>query len=443
MYFLRDPLTQYCIEGAFELGELSPLAFTVGAYLPEQFHRGISLFDISADSTFPDFNHIEETFLDVVRDADKDMLAYLRKPLISVIGSYVDCTSRNLASALVNKGMDCIPEYKTDEGHFGIRVALGVNYDPRLEHINHPLDSVHPTNVARYIQPHLVKHQEMFELSKRIMDLPENEKAANKFERNLEKMTTCQIVSSRVPKEKKPKRKAQRIKKAVARASRLFSMLPTGKKTLSAFLSGEATIVNGSVFNYKITKNYSIHEDVVKFAHIPYRLEVVDKESGLILTELCVVFRGQPMLDQVFSFLMYIQGGEETERELLHTANALNTAEGAYLNEDFVRHFGKKHRAVIDPKSRQLNLKREKFNVVRKPMELVNRELISNAIFTAFNSNVLQASQKLLDGQFTSERGRINLKQQSAVIELAGGAKFHAALQASHRAMLTLKESTK
>lgn len=443
MYFLRDPLTQYCVEGAFELGQLSPLAFTVGAYLPEQFHRGISLFDISADTTFPNFDHIEETFLDIVRDADKGMLAYLRKPLISAIGSYIDFTSRSLSSDLVNKGMDCIPEYKTDEGIFGIRVALGLDDDPRLEHINHPLDSIHPTNVARYIQPHLVKHQEMFELSRQLMELPEDEKAANKFERELEKMTTCQMVSIRASKEKRPKRKVQRIKKAVARASKLFSMLPTGNKTLSAFLSGEITTVNGAVFDYKITKNYSIHEDVVKFAHIPYRLEVVDKESGLILTELCVVFRGQPMLDQVFSFLMYIQAGEESERELLQTANALNTSEEAYLNEDFVRHFGKKHRAVIDPRSRQRNLERDKFNVVRKPMELVNRELISNTIFAAFDSNELEASQKLLDEQFTSERGRINLKQQSAVIELAGGAKFHDALKASRRAMLTLKESTK
>lgn len=129
-------------------------------------------------------------------------------------------------------------------------------------------------------------------------------------------------------------------KKILRRSMNVFKQL-VGAKELKAFLSGDGIQIEGHYFNYQMKRNDQV--DLVDNAykpsggHIPYHLTLLDKETGLEMTDLCVYFEGTPAIDQVAALVMHIQSGEE--KAILEKANLFN------VRPDFDRVI---HRLITD-----------------------------------------------------------------------------------------------
>lgn len=114
-------------------------------------------------------------------------------------------------------------------------------------------------------------------------------------------------------------------KKILRRSMNVFKQL-IGSNELKAFLNGDGINVEGHYFNYLMKRNPQV--DLVQDAyhpvgvHIPYKLTLLDKESGLEMTDICVYFEGTPAIDQVAAMIMHIQSGEE--KAILQKANIFN-----------------------------------------------------------------------------------------------------------------------
>jgi len=124
----------------------------------------------------------------------------------------------------------------------------------------------------------------------------------------------------------------QRGMRVMRRSSELFKH-HLGEHNLKAFLSGNAFVVEGKEFNYRIRK--SAHVDLLKQAafptthHVPYNLELLDKENKF-LGSVCVYFDGTPALDQIVAMVLHVRHDEE--RRLLAKANILRR--GPYFSEN-------------------------------------------------------------------------------------------------------------
>lgn len=128
---------------------------------------------------------------------------------------------------------------------------------------------------------------------------------------------------------KKKKKSGRSIFK---RSMRLFKSV-LGHDNLKVFLDGGEMRVDGHYFDYRVKKS-SVdlvdHSANPHRVHIPYTLEVTDKNTGVVLTDACVLFKGTPVLDQIVALSMYIKSGAEDEQELLQKMNMINRRPGFY-----------------------------------------------------------------------------------------------------------------
>lgn len=457
MYFLHDPLTQYFVEGAFEHGYFSPITVVIASNFPPSFHEHISLHDIAGTNEEADYKDIEDTFLKVARSLPSDELSYFKKHLLSAVGDYTYHKAKGLASFISNKCTEELPKETFPKGTLVLVDILTFHREEQkyksVSAIKNPIDALHPTNVARYVHEFISHNQLMFSAVVEFCKTPYDPIAAQRVEdkfalQNTPRIREVLFTDTQVNKGEF-KRKCQRVKKAISRASKLFSMLPSGDKNLSVFLSGGKADVCGAIFDYKLSKSYSMLSCDPKMHHIPYKLELLEKGSGLVLAELCVVFSGQPMLDQVFSFLTYIHSGKEMEQELLKVANAFNVDDRAYDNDLFVEFFGNRirrvSRTVQSDESDRLNdessvddfgFAKSRYRGLKQIVQSVNTSLIADLLFSAF-CMVDDKKRFHIHGEIYKELPR-QIDVNDPNIQLAGGQDFINAIKQNNKARETI-----
>lgn len=127
---------------------------------------------------------------------------------------------------------------------------------------------------------------------------------------------------------KNRKKLLKKASKALQKGMNVFKSF-FGQETLKAFLSGDGFTVDGDYFNYHISRS---NIDMVRHTldpnrvHIPYKLELLDKNNGLVLGEGCILFENTPVIDQLIAIMLHLQHGEE--QELLTTMNIFNKSDG-------------------------------------------------------------------------------------------------------------------
>lgn len=105
-----------------------------------------------------------------------------------------------------------------------------------------------------------------------------------------------------------------------------------GLDRVREFLSGRKIIINGVLFDYRVSKKSNIlrHSADPDDNHVPYELEILDK-TGTLLCQGCAVFDNTPVLDQIAALALYMQGGEEIE--FLEKCNFFDRREPFASNE--------------------------------------------------------------------------------------------------------------
>lgn len=93
---------------------------------------------------------------------------------------------------------------------------------------------------------------------------------------------------------------------------------------LDTFLRGEWLKVHGRFYDYRMRRKRDLtlvgHTIAPNGPHIPYTLEILDKETGRFLASGCVVYRDTPIVDQLLATLMHI-GDRDGEYQLIRTTN--------------------------------------------------------------------------------------------------------------------------
>lgn len=108
------------------------------------------------------------------------------------------------------------------------------------------------------------------------------------------------------------KRRRRVLSKSAAAAGRFL-----GEKSVRTFISGEAILIEGQRYNYRVIKmeNYPLLVQAGNpgGAHIPYKL-VLETKGGEKLASLCVYFEDTPVFDQILALSLHVR---DYEKELL------------------------------------------------------------------------------------------------------------------------------
>lgn len=118
------------------------------------------------------------------------------------------------------------------------------------------------------------------------------------------------------------------LKKGIKKFSNLF-----GKNNINSFISGDGFTVEGEMFNWHFKQKKSTSLVVMTHSplngHIPYSLQLMNKEN-FVLADCCVyVSENTPIIDQIITIVMYIKHDEE---ELIKNCNLFNVRD--ILNQD-------------------------------------------------------------------------------------------------------------
>lgn len=156
------------------------------------------------------------------------------------------------------------------------------------------------------------------------------------------------------------KKEIKKARKSIRRSINIFSNF-FGQQPIKAFLQGNSFTAEGKYFNY-IIKPFSntncnsndnpsdivFHTMYPNSINIPYSLEIVDKKTNLVLSNLCVVFPQTPIIDQILAILLHIKTDEEN---VLKTGVLFNVKNEFFnLNENQKKLFNSK------PNPNQINL---------------------------------------------------------------------------------------
>lgn len=120
-----------------------------------------------------------------------------------------------------------------------------------------------------------------------------------------------------------------------------------GTQNVSSFFNGDGFIIEGKYFNYEIRKkdNQTLLKPMqLVQAHIPYHLNVLDK-NNIFLCNVCIVFKGCPVLDQVLSVYLMIKANQE--KQLINTSNILSCSKEFFKNKNINK--------IIDTSINQFN----------------------------------------------------------------------------------------
>lgn len=124
----------------------------------------------------------------------------------------------------------------------------------------------------------------------------------------------------------KSKREKKSIKKKIFKSINLFKKY-LGEDALKIFFSGEELKLTSNKYIYSIQKknNQTLvnNMDNTNLIHIPYKLDIYDKETNVFLSSMCVYFDKTPILDQIVGLSLYIKD-QETEKTFLEAANYFN-----------------------------------------------------------------------------------------------------------------------
>jgi hypothetical protein len=123
-------------------------------------------------------------------------------------------------------------------------------------------------------------------------------------------------------------------KKSIKKAIKLFKNL-FNNNNIELFISGSGFEITGERFNYFVKKNNTsllYHTSNPISVHIPYRLQILNKDS-VFLCEACIVFEETPIIDQIIALTLHIQSGNE--EGFLEKANFFNKTPEFYNEEYF------------------------------------------------------------------------------------------------------------
>ncbi|CAH7429133.1 hypothetical protein VCHA53O466_50505 [Vibrio chagasii] len=358
-----DSQTDYVLNGAFTFGDLSPIAYCYAMHVPHTRHA-ISIPDMLIQARGGSLDALDSSICHAVNNCNQRMRSYLamlcKQNLLGWIFNQAEHISHNATDKfLVDSSLlkQFVTEPKKepalsaptvgDDARYHLMVDCMSSHADTLtvaisnEHakelanmgvgsFNTLYDLFIPANIAHVVTSKLSrqKQQAITDANKFIV---ENYSTS---EHKVYAQSMLDLLKTNFPTEEvpfveqvedlepilPPKKLRKSTRKAILRAMNLFSMLGA-QSHVKAFIGGGAIDVEGAVFNYKLTKDRPLESVNLGSAHIPYSLEIVDKDTGLVLCKACVVFKGQPQLDQVFSLLMVIRAGKESEEELLHKAN--------------------------------------------------------------------------------------------------------------------------
>jgi len=136
-------------------------------------------------------------------------------------------------------------------------------------------------------------------------------------------------------KRKEEKRKEEKkIKKVFNKSLKILSKF-IGKEDTKGFIKGEDFIVEGNKYNYKMKSSGNLLRNTgyLNNSSIQYSLELYNKQNDF-LSNLCVVFPGSPILDQVLSVYLLIQS--DSEDKLLLNSNLYNKKEENIVKDKYL-----------------------------------------------------------------------------------------------------------
>ncbi|MCY9861329.1 hypothetical protein OTK49_02210 [Vibrio coralliirubri] len=329
IYF--DGLTEYCVEGAWRMSNLSPLTYSVAKHVPFGYHS-IDFDGVSDDSVPYSMMDTNLLMADVLMNADNGIKEYVASYVHLHMPEWLIFISQRISGELVRRvgnedNSNCLSR------HFeSYRCA---ELMPPIEEYSQLLSPIIIENaVSAYMQSYIGEwwQESLNFIDQHYLedyDCAQVEQDFASIGYQLTKINHHLPVSQRLPSKGNERKRLKTVKKAISRGRKLFHMLVNGKQTVEAFIAGEELDVAGSIFNYTIRKTYGLLDQRANFKSIPYSLTVFDKDSGLELAKLCVYFDNTPILDQVYGFLLYINAGVEYEKRILKTANVFNpTAAG-------------------------------------------------------------------------------------------------------------------
>lgn len=135
------------------------------------------------------------------------------------------------------------------------------------------------------------------------------------------------------------KRKRQKLKEAKKALNKGITMFKNlfGSELITTFINGNSFVIEGQHYNYRFKKNSSLlyYTENINSQNIQYDLEIMDKKTDLIYGKLCTVFKDTPIIDQIISVILHIQGGAELK--ILENTNVYNKTEHFYANEHYLK----------------------------------------------------------------------------------------------------------
>lgn len=160
--------------------------------------------------------------------------------------------------------------------------------------------------------------------------------AAHQWAAAVEGTPTTELINGRHYDIKTDKRKPVRIEQRTRSAIKKgISMLTTlvGPEPVRSYISGDGFNLEGRLFDYRVSKTVGIvgHTQNTGNGHTPYRLTIMEKNTGAVLGDACVYFKNTPVIDQLIALTFFIRNGEE--EELIKTANIFSRSEAYYTNE--------------------------------------------------------------------------------------------------------------
>ncbi len=159
--------------------------------------------------------------------------------------------------------------------------------------------------------------------------------AAHQWAAAVEGTPTTELIDGRhydiKPNKRKPVRIEQRTRSAIKKGISMLTAL-VGPEPVRSYISGDGFNLEGRLFDYKVSKTVGIvgHTQNTGNGHTPYRLTIMEKDTGTVLGDACVYFKNTPVIDQLIALTFFIRNGEE--EELIKTANIFSRSEAYYTN---------------------------------------------------------------------------------------------------------------